>query len=215
MNLELFDLIDRDQYQEKIGEGAVILRQLAQPFCNDLLRDLKAIIQYAPFRHMITPNGFKMSVAMSNCGLFGWISDKKGYRYDSLDPLTGLKWPEIPPSFLKLAVSAADLAGFSNFNPDACLINRYETGAKLSLHQDKDEHDLAEPIVSISLGISAVFLFGGLKRTDKTQRYLLEHNDVVVFGGPARLRFHGILPIKQSYHPLTGTHRINLTFRKT
>lgn len=215
MNLELFDLIDRHQYQEKIGEGAVILRQFAQPFCNDLLRDLEAIIQYAPFRHMITPNGFKMSVAMSNCGLFGWISDKKGYRYDSLDPLTGLKWPEIPPSFLKLAVSAADLAGFSNFKPDACLINRYETGAKLSLHQDKDEHDLAEPIVSISLGISAVFLFGGLKRTDKTQRYLLEHNDVVVFGGPARLRFHGILPIKQSYHPLTGTHRINLTFRKT
>ncbi|MDP3268237.1 MAG: DNA oxidative demethylase AlkB [Legionella sp.] len=215
MNFELFDFIDRPQYQEQIGEGAVILRQFAQIFSIDLLRDLEAIIQFAPFRHMITPNGFKMSVAMSNCGQFGWISDKKGYRYDSLDPLTGLKWPEIPPSFLRLAVSAADLAGFSNFNPDACLINRYETGSKLSLHQDKDEHRLAEPIVSISLGIPAVFLFGGLKRTDKTHRYLLEHNDVVVFGGPARLRFHGILPIKQSYHPLTGAYRINLTFRKT
>jgi alkylated DNA repair protein (DNA oxidative demethylase) len=163
---------------------------------------------------MITPGGYRMSVAMTNCGPLGWVSDKTGYRYDVIDPVSGLKWPPMPESFLRLATAAASEAGFPGFAPDACLINRYEPGAKLSLHQDKDEQDFDQPIVSVSLGIPAVFLFGGLKRADKTMRISVTHGDVVVWGGPARLRYHGVMPLKESDHPLLGPQRINLTFRK-
>jgi alkylated DNA repair protein (DNA oxidative demethylase) len=163
---------------------------------------------------MVTPGGFEMSVAMTNCGRLGWASDRKGYRYAPLDPLTGQRWPEMPDIFLKLAASAAAAAGFDAFVPDACLINRYAPGAKLSLHQDKDERDFRQPIVSVSLGVPAVFLFGGLKRSDKTRQVPLAHGDVVVWGGPDRLRYHGVLALKHGDHPLLGSHRINLTFRK-
>lgn len=155
-----------------------------------------------------------MSVAMTNCGHLGWVSDKSGYRYSSVDPENGKPWPAMPESFLRLATHAANEAGFAGFVPDACLINRYEAGTKLSLHQDKDENDFSQPIVSVSLGIPAVFLFGGLKRTDKTQRLVVQHGDVIVWGGPSRLRYHGILPVKEGKHPVLGIYRVNLTFRK-
>jgi alkylated DNA repair protein (DNA oxidative demethylase) len=163
---------------------------------------------------MVTPGGFRMSVAMTNCGTLGWVTDRSGYRYDHIDPESGVAWPGMPESFQALATSAAAAAGFGGFVPDACLINRYEPETKLSLHQDKDEKDFNQPIVSVSLGVSAVFLFGGLSRSDRPERILLEHGDVVVWGGPARLRFHGLLPVKPGFHPLTGRYRFNLTFRK-
>jgi alkylated DNA repair protein (DNA oxidative demethylase) len=163
---------------------------------------------------MVTPGGFRMSVAMTNCGTYGWITDKKGYRYTSVDPLSNQPWPSMPQIFLDLANLAAAEAEFFNFVPDACLINCYEPGAKLSLHQDKDEKNLNEPVVSVSLGIPATFLFGGVHRSDKQQRIRLEHGDVVVWGGPSRLNYHGILPIKEAIHELVGRQRINLTFRK-
>jgi alkylated DNA repair protein (DNA oxidative demethylase) len=163
---------------------------------------------------MVTPGGFRMSVAMTNCGSLGWVTDRTGYRYDPVDPDSGEQWPPMPDFFLKLARDAAATAGFTAFAPDGCLINRYEPGARLSLHQDKNESDFGQPIVSVSLGIPAVFLFGGLKRADKPGRVELRHGDVVVWGGPARLRYHGVMPLKEGRHPLVGPHRINLTFRK-
>jgi alkylated DNA repair protein (DNA oxidative demethylase) len=163
---------------------------------------------------MITPGGFRMSVAMTNCGFLGWITDRTGYRYDAIDPENGRKWPAMPAAFMHLAKESAIEAGFEGFTPDACLINRYEVGARLSLHQDKDEADYSAPIVSVSLGLPATFLFGGSKRTDKTQRVPVVHGDVVVWGGPARLRYHGVLALKAGRHPLLGEYRINLTFRK-
>ena len=178
------------------------------------MADLDHVIAQAPFRHMLTPGGYRMSVAMSNCGPLGWTSDRKGYRYGEIDPQTGDPWPALPASFSDLATRAASAAGFHDFLPDACLINRYQEGAKLSLHQDKDERDFGQPIVSVSLGLPATFLFGGLERAGKTIRLPLIHGDVVVWGGPARLRYHGVSPLKQGSHPLIGEARINLTFRK-
>ena len=168
----------------------------------------------APFRHMQTPGGFRMSVAMSNCGPYGWVTDATGYRYAPADPESGQPWPPMPGLFARLAREAAAEAGFPDFVPDACLINRYEPGARMSLHQDRDECDLAQPIVSVSLGLPAVFLFGGLKRADAARRVPLTHGDVVVWGGPDRLRYHGVLAVKPGEHPLTGACRLNLTFRK-
>jgi DNA oxidative demethylase len=213
--LDTLDLFENIEPREQpLGPGAVLLRGFALPEESSLLAALSEVISHAPFRHMITPGGFRMSVGMSNCGSLGWVSDRSGYRYDAVDPLSGLRWPLMPKSFLTLASGAAEAAGFENFLPDACLINRYEPGAKLSLHQDKDEQDLTQPIVSVSLGIPAVFLFGGLTRSGKTIRINLTHGDVAVWGGPARLRYHGITPIKDATHPLLGPYRINLTFRK-
>jgi alkylated DNA repair protein (DNA oxidative demethylase) len=200
--------------QEPLGPGATVLRQFAVPEEIALLSALRDVIARAPFRHMVTPGGFLMSVAMTNCGSLGWVTDRTGYRYDAADPVSGLPWPQMPDAFLRLATGAAAQAGFSAYVPDACLINRYEPGARLSLHQDKNEQDIDQPIVSISLGIPAVFLFGGLNRADKAIRVQLAHGDVVVWGGPARLRYHGVLPLKEGHHPLVGDHRINLTFRK-
>ncbi len=197
----------------ELAPGAVLLPEFA--LANDavLWDAVRAIEAAAPFRHMITPGGFQMSVAMTNCGSLGWVTDRSGYRYTAIDPETGRDWPALPESFRLLAASAAEAGGFPKFKADACLVNRYEPGAKMSLHQDKNEQDYSQPIVSVSLGLPAVFLFGGLERSDKAARVRLHHGDVVVWGGPARLRYHGILPLKPGEHPLTGACRINLTFR--
>ena len=211
------DLFDNpaeiESRQEPIGPGAMILRQFAVPEEAAILAALRLVVASAPFRHMVTPGGYRMSVAMTNCGSLGWVTDKTGYRYDAIDPVSGRPWPSMPETFLRLATAAAAEAGFAKFEPDDCLINRYEPGTKLSLHQDRDERDFDQPIVSVSLGIPAVFLFGGLKRTDKTIRLALTHGDVVVWGGPSRLRYHGVMPLKEGRHPLLGAQRINLTFR--
>ena len=197
-----------------IGPLAVILRQFVGTADAAILRDVEAVVAQAPFRHMITPGGLKMSVAMSNCGELGWVSDRSGYRYDHLDPLSGQAWPAMPESFLELATGAALAAGHAGFRPQACLINCYVPGTRLSLHQDRDESDLQAPIVSVSLGLPAMFLFGGASRSDRPQRHPLWHGDVVVWGGPSRLFFHGVAPLAQGLHSLTGERRINLTFRK-
>lgn len=200
--------------KEQLGPGALVLRQFAVREEAAILAALQSVEARAPFRHMVTPSGYRMSVAMTNCGSLGWVTDKTGYRYDAIDPVSGRPWPSMPESFLRLATAAAAEAGFAKFVPDGCLINRYEPGTKLSLHQDRNERDYDQPIVSVSLGIPAVFLFGGLKRADKTSRVTLTHGDVVVWGGPARLRYHGVMPLKEGRHPLLGGQRINLTFRK-
>jgi len=213
--MNLFDnLVDIDQGQEVLATGATILRRFAVSNERTILLALNEVVVQAPFRHMTTPGNYRMSVAMTNCGALGWVSDCSGYRYDAIDPVSSLPWPSMPEIFLRLAIDAAAKAGFPAFVPDACLINRYEPGAKLSLHQDKDEQDLHQPIVSVSLGIPAVFLFGGLRRADSARRVHVTHGDVVVWGGPARLRYHGVLPLKESHHPLVGDRRINLSFRK-
>lgn len=200
--------------KETLGIQAFVLRGFALPVANDLVANIALIEKISPFRQLVTPGGFTMSVAMTNCGRLGWTSDRKGYKYTEIDPLTGNPWPQMPSEFLKLAESAAHEAGFPSFSPDACLINRYTEGAKLSLHQDKDELDLNAPIVSASLGIPAVFQFGGLERNDMKKNIPLFHGDVVVWGGVDRLRFHGVLPLKPSMHSVLGEQRINLTFRK-
>jgi alkylated DNA repair protein (DNA oxidative demethylase) len=200
--------------KEELAPGAFLLRSFALRDEEEILSALRKLLGDAPLRNMVTPGGYRMSVAMTNCGLVGWVSDRSGYRYDAVDPESGKRWPRMPDAFFKLASRAAIAAGFADFHPDACLVNRYEPGTKLSLHQDKDEQDFAQPIVSVSLGISATFLFGGERRSDKTLRVVLRHGDVVVWGGPARLRYHGILPLKDSIHPVLGRERVNLTFRK-
>lgn len=197
-----------------LGRSAMVLRGHALGMIDELLPDLAAIAAHSPFRHMETPGGYTMSVALTNCGALGWWSDKRGYRYTPIDPLTGAPWPELPASFLRLAQGAADAAGFPGFAPDACLVNRYLPGARLSLHQDRNERDFTAPIVSVSLGMSATFLFGGLSRSDRAARVPLHHGDVVVWGGEDRLRFHGVLPLKGPPHPQLGEQRINFTFRK-
>lgn len=196
-----------------LGEGAAFLAGFALGVQDELLASLRKIAEQSPFRNMTTPGGFRMSVAMTNCGRLGWVTDRSGYRYDSVDPESYRPWPVMPASFLSLAVSAAKEAGFAGFVPDACLINRYEPRARLSLHQDKNERDFSQPIVSVSLGLPAAFLFGGLERRDKTIRIPVVHGDVLVWGGPTRLRYHGILPLREGQHALVGRVRYNLTFR--
>lgn len=218
MNASNLDLFDAEEApvatRERIGERAIVLRGLALSYVPELLPALEAIGRAAPFRHMTTPGGLHMSVALTNCGALGWTSDAHGYRYTRCDPQTGQPWPAMPAPFLRLARAAAAEAGFEDFRPDACLVNRYLPGTRLSLHQDRDEHDFAAPIVSVSLGIPAVFLFGGHARADRAARIPLHHGDVVVWGGPDRLRYHGVLPVKEAHHPLLGGQRINFTFRK-
>ena len=197
-----------------MADGAVLLRGFAKPCEAELIADLRDVVGQAPFRHMVTPGGHQMSVAMTNCGSLGWVTDRTGYRYDAGDPLTGQPWPAMPESFCRLAGQAAASAGFHGFAPDACLINRYQPGARMSLHQDKDEQDFGAPIVSVSLELPAIFLFGGLKRSDRPRRFRLEHGDIVVWGGPTRLAFHGVAPLADGEHTSMGRQRINLTFRK-
>jgi alkylated DNA repair protein (DNA oxidative demethylase) len=205
---------DHRPAREAMAEGAVLLRGLFRAEEPEIIAALRVIVAQAPFRRMVTPGGHTMSVAMTNCGSKGWVTDRNGYRYDANDPESGKPWPALPPVLLNLARRAAEQGGFADFVPDACLINRYVPGAKMSLHQDKDELDLGAPIVSVSLGLPATFLFGGLARGDKAKRYRLEHGDIAVWGGPARLAYHGVAPLADGEHPLMGRQRINLTFRK-
>lgn len=197
-----------------LGPQACVLHGFALPFEGALLKAVESIVAAAPFRHLVTPDGHTMQVAMTNCGAFGWCSDRRGYRYARRDPQSGQAWPTMPESFMRLAREAAAEVGFEAYVPDACLVNRYAPGARLSLHQDRDEQDAVAPIVSVSLGLSATFLWGGFSRSDKTQRVPLAHGDVVVWGGVDRMRFHGVLPVPLGQHPLLGAQRINLTFRK-
>jgi len=199
---------------EPLAEGAAVLRRWAEVDAAVLMRAVETIAAAAPFRHMTTPGGYLMSVAMTNCGRAGWITDRTGYRYDANDPTTGRPWPAMPLAFRHLAERAAAAAGFDGFAPDSCLINRYEPGTRLSLHQDRNERDFGAPIVSVSLGLPAVFQFGGLRRSDRPRRLRLESGDIVVWGGPSRLAFHGVGPLADGDHKLTGSCRINLTFRK-
>ena len=215
MTADLFETIaDVRPSQQAIADGAVLLRGFAAPLQYELVATLREIVAQAPFRRMVTPGGHQMSVAMTNCGSAGWITDRTGYRYGAGDPETGKPWPAMPALLRDLAGRAADRAGFPGFSPDVCLINRYVHGARMSLHQDRDELDFGAPIVSVSLGLPAIFLFGGLKRSDKPRRFRLAHGDVAVWGGPARLFFHGVAPLADGEHPLFGAQRINLTFRK-
>ena len=199
---------------EVLAPGALLLRGFARDEAAALVAAVTQVAAAAPLRQMITPGGYRMSVAMTNCGAAGWVTDRAGYRYAPLDPLSERPWPAMPEIFRDLAGHAADGAGFADFTPDACLINHYEPGARLSLHQDKDERDYSEPIVSVSLGLPAVFLWGGLRRSDRPRRLVIESGDVAVWGGPSRFTFHGIAPLAEGEHPLTGRTRINLTLRK-
>ena len=218
MNPLTFDLFadaepEQQPRREQIGEQSWVLRGFALPWLERLLPALDEVLAAAPFRQMVTPGGFTMSVALSSCGTFGWTTDRSGYRYTRDDPQTGRPWPMMPEVFFQMAQAAAQAAGFNGFAPDSCLINRYIPGAKMSLHQDKDEHSYAAPIVSVSLGLPAMFLFGGFARSDKSQRVPLFHGDIVVWGDVDRLRYHGVLPIKYGHHPKLGDQRINFTFR--
>ncbi len=216
ISLDLFNDLPAspDAAQLPLAPGAVLLQGFARDAGTELLQAIEAVVAQAPLRHMQTPGGYTMSVATTSCGPLGWVSDPQGYRYAEQDPRSGQTWPAMPVCFTDLARRAAAQAGYDNFAPESCLINTYAPGAKLSLHQDKDEKDLSAPIVSVSLGLPAVFLFGGAQRSDKPQRYRLQHGDVVVWGGPSRLAYHGVLPLADGNHALLGQRRINLTFRR-
>jgi alkylated DNA repair protein (DNA oxidative demethylase) len=208
------DLFSDQEPRVSIGPGAALLRGFARPLEHELSDALQATAAAAPFRNMVTPGGYTMSVAMTACGRLGWVTDHGGYRYDRIDPETARPWPDMPGVFASLARDAAAAAGYTDFTPDSCLINRYRPGNKLSLHQDKDERDFSQPIVSVSLGLPATFLFGGPQRSDPVRRHRLHHADVVVWGGPSRLFFHGVAPVRDGTHLLHGNCRINLTFRR-
>ncbi|WP_376693668.1 DNA oxidative demethylase AlkB [Wenzhouxiangella sp. EGI_FJ10409] len=211
---QLFDNAKTRGSAERLSEGAVLFHGRIAEQAEAIIERIREIDRQAPFRHLVTPGGHKMSVSMTSCGKLGWMTDRKGYRYTSTDPESDQPWPAMPVLFSELARSAAEEAGFPGYAPDACLVNRYHPGAKLSLHQDKDEQDYSHPVVSFSLGLPATFLWGGFRRKDKPSRLLLEHGDVLVWGGPDRLRYHGILPLPEGEHPLLGAQRINLTLRK-
>lgn len=212
-NLALFEDPPPAGAREQLAPGAWVLRGFALDHARALFREIERIAALSPFRHLVTPGGKTMSVAMTNCGEVGWFSDRRGYRYAAIDPETGKPWPTMPGPLVRLARAAARAAGFDEYAPDVCLINRYEIGARLTLHQDQDERDRRAPIVSVSLGLPATFLFGGLARREPQRRVPLVHGDVVVWGGPSRMRYHGVLPVKAGKRPLTGERRYNLTFR--
>ncbi|MFN2361380.1 MAG: DNA oxidative demethylase AlkB [Marinobacter sp.] len=214
MTMDLFEQTPPEPWAEPVCEGAVVLRRFAVSRDVQLLQAIEQIADQVPFRQMKTPGGHTMSVAMTCCGDWGWVTDARGYRYQRDDPLSEKSWPGMPLLFQDLAAEAAESAGYAGFEPDSCLINRYRPGAKMGLHQDRNEDDFGQPIVSVSLGAPATFQFGGLRRSDRPTRIPLEHGDVVVWGGPARLRYHGVLTLKAADHPLTGACRYNLTFRK-
>lgn len=215
MTLDLFGGDNPAQHgRVTIGPQSVVLRGFALPTVYALLAGVDDVTAQAPFRHMETPGGYTMSVALTNCGDLGWTTDARGYRYSRIDPVSGQPWPAMPQAFRQLAQDAAREAGFPDFAPDACLVNRYEPGSRLSLHQDRNERDFNAPIVSVSLGMPAMFLFGGDDRADRAARVPLFHGDVVVWGGVDRLRFHGVMPLKDLPHPRLGSQRINFTIRK-
>jgi alkylated DNA repair protein (DNA oxidative demethylase) len=206
--------LDEAQNSVALGPRATVLRGFARERAPALIAAIAAIAAVSPFRHMVTPGGWAMSVALTNCGQFGWVNHRTGYRYDPIDPLSGQPWPEMPPTLADLAAGAAEAAGFGGFRPDACLVNRYAPGARLSLHQDHNERDFNQPIVSVSLGVPAIFLWGGKTRADRVQRIPLLHGDVMVWGGTDRLTFHGVHSLAEGEHPLTGAYRFNFTFRR-
>lgn len=212
--IDLLSSLEPAQAVERLSEAAVVLRGFARANAAELVAAVDAITASAPFRNMMTPGGFRMSVGMTNCGRAGWVTDRKGYRYERIDPITGNPWPQMPEVFRSLAEKAALAGGYPGFEPDACLMNLYEPGTRLSLHRDENERDLSAPIVSVSLGLPAIFLFGGNHRNDRSRRVPLESGDVVVWGGPDRLVYHGVAPLPDGDDPLTGNRRINLTFRK-
>jgi DNA oxidative demethylase len=214
MTKSLFQDEQSGPLHEVIGEGAVLLRGFALPHAQSIQDELRAISIQAPPRKMLTPGGHSMSVSMTNCGDAGWTTDRRGYRYSKVDPESGRPWPRMPQNLLALAQLAAEEAGYTSFVPDSCLINYYEPKAKMSLHQDKNEDDYSQPIVSVSLGLPATFLFGGMERSAPTRKIRLEHGDVVVWGAKSRMVYHGIMPLKAGLHPEVGSMRINLTFRK-
>lgn len=214
--MDLFDdlPLEPDALRTELAPGAVLLRGLARGHEAALLQALQDVQAQAPPVHLQTPGGYTMSVLTTSCGRLGWVSDRHGYRYSATNPATRTPWPALPDSFAALAAEAAAQAGYPGFVPDACLVNEYAPGAKMSLHQDRDERDLRAPIVSVSLGLACVFQFGGLQRNAPTQRLRLAHGDVLVWGGPTRLAFHGVLPLADGHHPLLGRRRVNLTFRQ-
>jgi alkylated DNA repair protein (DNA oxidative demethylase) len=195
------------------AEGVTLLRAFCREDAPQIYEAIRQIEAISPFRQMVVPGGHTMSVAMTNCGELGWTTDRSGYRYTSVDPMTGAAWPAMPEILLSLGRRAAAEGGFAGFQPNGCLINRYAVGSRLSLHQDRNERDYSQPIVSVSLGLPATFLLGTLRRADTPRRIRVEHGDVLVWGGPARLIFHGVAPIRAGHDPLTGGYRINLTFR--
>jgi len=197
----------------EIAPGVVLFRGAVESAAEALLSEIEQIIAISPLRRVTTPMGKSMSVEMTNCGRAGWVSDRSGYRYEALDPLSGKPWSPMPGMFSELATRMALLAGYQHFIPDVCLINRYSVGSKMGLHQDRDEQDFSQPIVSVSLGLPITFKFGGLRRTDASRSVVLHHGDVVVFGGEARLAYHGVGTLRRGSHPLTGAYRFNLTFR--
>jgi len=213
MSTGLFD-DDHDARDEHLQTGVMLLHGFALPDALGILEAVKTVATAAPFRQMQTPNGYRMSVAMTNCGAVGWVSDASGYRYDACDPESGRPWPPLPAILSRLATTSAARAGFPDFQPDVCLMNRYVPGTKLSLHQDKDEKDFTHPIVSVSLGLPARFQLGGTCRANATRQIQLIHGDVLVWGGTARLLYHGVLTLKAGQHPVVGPVRINLTFRR-
>lgn len=199
---------------EAIGDNALWLRGFALAAAPALLAEIDRVAHQAPLRQMLTPGGRRMSAAMTACGHYGWVTDRRGYRYSAEDPATGHPWPAMPASFRALAQDAAKCAGYPDFAPDVCLINRYQAGARMGLHQDRDEEDFQWPIVSVSLGLPMTFLWGGLSRRQRPSRLPLEHGDVLVWGGVDRLRFHGVAPLKPGHHEIAGPCRYNLTFRR-
>jgi alkylated DNA repair protein (DNA oxidative demethylase) len=212
--IDLLSSLEPARAVERLSEAAVVLRGFARANAAELVAAVDVITTSAPFRNMVTPGGFRMSVGMTNCGRAGWVTDRKGYRYEPVDPVTGNPWPQMPEVFRRLAERAALAGGYPGFEPDACLMNLYEPGTRLSLHRDENERDLSAPIVSVSLGLPAIFLFGGNHRNDRSRRVPLESGDIVVWGGLDRLVYHGVAPLADGNDPLTGNRRINLTFRK-
>lgn len=213
--MDLFDQLDDPQPKiERLSSGTVLLRRFALGEAERIWAEVQEILQHAPLMTMHTPSGLPMSVTTSSCGRWGWVTDEQGYRYTGINPASGQPWPAMPLVLRQLAKRAAQAAGFAGFEPDACLINCYGVGARMGLHQDRDERDFRQPIVSLSLGMPAVFLLGGLHRHDPQHKLRLVHGDVLVWGGVDRLRFHGVAPVKLDVHPLLGDQRFNLTFRR-
>ncbi|QBJ77159.1 DNA oxidative demethylase AlkB [Aquitalea sp. USM4] len=214
MQTDLFGDASLFPSQQQLAEGVCLLSGQANSMMSAIWQAVEDVLRQAPLRQMQTPGGHTMSVAMSNCGELGWVSDRHGYRYSRLDPQSGRPWPAMPEVLQELARIWAAAAGFDNFVSNACLINCYQAGSKMSLHQDRDERDFAHPILTLSLGLPARFMLGGLQRKDPYRKLLLQHGDVLVFGGPARLCFHGIMPLADGEHALLGKRRISLTFRR-
>jgi len=205
---------DLDNNPESLGPGTWLFRGYALDVADELLQAIGRVAEQSPFRRMKTPGGRQMSAAMTGCGARNWVTDRQGYRYSELDPETGRPWPTMPPLLTQLAGDAAARAGYPGFEPDVCLVNCYQPGARMGLHQDRDEQDFRWPVVSVSLGLPAVFLWGELRRRGSPARLLLEHGDVLVWGGEDRLRYHGIAPVADGRCEATGHVRYNLTFRR-